>query len=531
MNRRDFVKKTVPVSTIPFLLKGFHLRAYGAGPLLQTLVGSGKESDHVLVLIQMNGGNDGLNMVIPLDEYSSLMNARPNIAIGENKVLSLNTHTGLHPSMVDLFNSYNHGQIAVVQSVGYPNPNFSHFRATDIWLTASDSATVLTTGWLGRYLDQEYPDFPNGYPNAVNPDPLAIQIGSVVTSGLQGPSVSMGMALTSPTSFYQLVSGGIDTAPNTPAGHELTFLREVAQQTQQYATVIKNAASKAANQSILYPSPGQNSLADQLKIVAQLIAGGLKTRIYVVNIGGFDTHSGQVDATAGTDAGAHANLLSKLSVAITAFLDDLRLLRVDDRVIGMTFSEFGRRIKSNASLGTDHGTAAPLFVFGRRILGGIYGSNPTLPASATVSDNIPMQYDFRSVYASLLKEWFHVSDAELNAVLLHNFQTLPIVRPLQPPKTPIIDNEPAVPAEVGLAQNYPNPFNPSTRIRFYSSGDYVQIRVFDSLGREVQSLVDGAIAPGAHEVVFDGSDLPSGMYFYRFRSGSFEAVKSMTLVK
>src|SRR5690349_15576816 len=328
MKRRDFLARTVPAATIPFLLGGYALRAYGRGPFLEALTGSTNESDHVLVLIQLNGGNDGLNMVIPLDQYPALMNARSNIAIPENLVLPLTDRTGIHPAMTGLHEIFGNGQLAVVQSAGYPNPNFSHFRATDIWLTGSDSDVVLTDGWMGRYLDDVYPGYPDGYPNTVVPDPIAIQVGSVVTSGLQGPAVSMGMAITSPSSFYQTVSGGVDTAPNTPAGHELTFLREVAQQTQQYAVVIRNAATKAANLSPLYPAAGQNSLADQLKIVAQLVAGGLKTRIYVVNLGGFDTHSAQVDATGGNQTGAHAVLLGKLSAAIRAFTDDLRLLRV-----------------------------------------------------------------------------------------------------------------------------------------------------------------------------------------------------------
>jgi len=524
---------TVPVSTVPFLLGGFPLRAYGHTPILDALIGAAKETDHVLVLIQLNGGNDGLNMVIPLDQYPSLMNARSNIAIDESKVLPLTTATGLHPAMTNLQQVFADNQLAVVQSVGYPNPNFSHFRATDIWLTASGSETVLNTGWLGRFLDAEYPDYPNGYPSAVDPDPLAIQIGSVVSSGLQGPSVSMGMALTSPTSFYQLISGGIDTAPDTPAGHELTFLREVAQQTQAYSSTIKNAASKASNLSSLYPAAGQNPLADQLKIVAQLVAGGLKTRIYVVNLGGFDNHSAQVSATGGTDTGVHAKLLGQLSLAMAAFLDDLHLLGAEKRVVGMTFSEFGRRIKSNASLGTDHGTAAPLFVFGRRVYGRVVGANPVLPANAGVNDNIAMQFDFRSVYASLLKEWFGVSDHELNTVLLQGFQTLPLIQPNTPSKYPITNGQPStnVPWTTTLSQNYPNPFNPTTHIQFTTTGDYVRVKVYDSVGREVRSLADGVFPAGEHDVVFDGTGLPSGTYYCRMESGSFQEVRTMILMK
>jgi uncharacterized protein (DUF1501 family) len=520
------------------LLGGYTFKAYGRGPVLESLVGAATETDHVLVMIQLNGGNDGLNTVIPLDQYSALMAARGNIAIAENKVLKLTEKTGLHPSLHKLRDLYKVGNLAVVQNVGYPNPNFSHFRATDIWLTASDSDQTLTSGWLGRYLDGEYPDYPSGYPNAVSPDPLAIQIGSVVSLGLQGPEVSMGMALTSPTSFYQLVSGGVDTAPNTPAGHELTFIRQVAQQTQQYATVITNAANSASNLSPLYPIAGQNSLADQLKIVAQLIAGGLKTRIYVVNLGGFDTHSAQIDQTLGTDVGNHANLLKKLNDAIFAFQDDLKLLGVDGRVVGMTFSEFGRRIKSNSSFGTDHGTSAPQFIFGKPIRGNVLGANPILPASATVNDNIPMAHDFRSVYASLLNDWFGVPQAELDTLLLSGFQSLPLIyrRTGKDPQLPVINSDIVTPISsqpmaLGLRQNYPNPFNPSTKIAFTTNGESVEIKVYDSLGREIQTLADGSFAPGYHEVTFDAGDLPAGVYYYRLQSGGFQEVKSMMVLK
>ena len=528
MNRREFLRRAAPIPTLAFIYRGFSFKAYGQSRFLNALIGLPKETDRVLVLIQLNGGNDGLNTVIPLDEYSALMSARPNIAIDETKVLSLTPETGLHPSMSELKQMYDQGKLAVVQSVGYPNPNFSHFRATDIWLTASDSDQILTSGWLGRFLDDKYAGYPIGYPNSAMPDPLAIQIGSVVSTALQGPSVSMGMAITNPTNFYQLISGGVDAAPNTPAGHELTFIRQVAQQTQLYAASITEAASKATNKSLLYPAPGQNSLADQLKIVAQLIAGGLKTRVYVVNIGGFDTHSSQIDSTTGTEVGTHATLLSKLSVAINAFQDDIWRLGCEGRVVGMTFSEFGRRIKSNASFGTDHGAAAPLFVFGVKINRGIYGSNPILPLNATVNDNIPMQYDFRSVYASLLKDWLGASTTELQSILLKDFQILPLIHHYGGKGPTDAGHKPLT---ITLQQNYPNPFNPSTHVSFTSTGDQVQIKVFDMLGREVQTLVDGMLPAGDHDVVFDAEGLPAGTYYYRLQSGSFQQVKAMQLVK
>ncbi len=522
LKRRDFLRTAAPVSLLPFVLGGYSVQAFGRSPLLETLVASATETDRVLVLIQMNGGNDGLNTVIPLDQYTNLTGARGNIVIKESKVLRLTDETGLHPAMTGMQSLFDQKKLAVIQSVGYPNPNFSHFRATDIWLSGSDANQTVPSGWMGRYLDDEFPDYPNGYPSAVAPDPLAIQIGSVVSTGFQGPQTQMGIAITSSNSFYQLVTGVVDTAPDSRAGHELTFVRHVVQQTQAYTARIKAAAAKAVNRSPLYPAPGQNSLADQLKIVAQLIAGGLKTRLYVVSIGGFDTHSGQVDGSA-TELGAHAALLGRLSAAVSAFQDDLALLGAEDRVVGMTFSEFGRRIKSNASLGTDHGTAAPVFLFGKQVASGILGTNPVIPAFVTGNDNLEMQFDFRNIYASLLSDWFKVPDDELQSVLLKNFVPLSLVG------SPNVAE--LVARRVRLFQNYPNPFNGSTRIRFFTNGDELSIKVFDTVGREVAVLAEGSFSPGEHEVSFNADNLPSGLYFYRVSTGNARAVKSMMLVK
>ncbi|MGA9651537.1 DUF1501 domain-containing protein, partial [Pedobacter sp.] len=353
MKRREFLTKAMPAGVVlPSLIGGFSLKAFGASSLLSAITAANQETDHVLVIIQLNGGNDGLNMILPLDQYDNLTLARPNIILPKNKIIKLTGYnTGIHPSMSGLAGLYDDGKVQVIQSVGYPQPNFSHFRATDIWLSASDSDQTIESGWAGRYLSNEYTNFPIGYPNTVMPDPLAIQIGSFISPAFQGPSVNMGMAISDPVNFYNLINGIQSPAPNTNAGKELTYIRQVSQQTQQYASVIKTAAGKVTKQGV-YPT--NNSLADQLKVVARLVAGGLKTRLYMVNIGSFDTHAAQVNAGS-TETGTHAILLQKVSVAIKAFMDDLKGLGASKRVAGMTFSEFGRRIKSNASNGTDHG--------------------------------------------------------------------------------------------------------------------------------------------------------------------------------
>ncbi|GAA4391342.1 DUF1501 domain-containing protein [Hymenobacter koreensis] len=491
------------------LLNGFPVAAYGEeNPILAALTNAATQTDRVLVLVQLNGGNDGLNMVIPLDQYSALMTARANIAIPQNQVLTLTPQTGVHPAMTGLKNLYDNAQIGVVQSVGYPNPNFSHFRATDIWASASDSNVNWTTGWAGRYLESEYPSFPTGYPNAQAPDPLAITVGSVVSNCVQGPTVNMGMAIASTSSFYQLLSGTVGTAPNTPAGHELTFIRQVIQQTQVYTTAIQRAAAAAQNLSPMWPAAGQNTLADQLKIVAQLIAGGLQTRIYCVSLGGFDTHASQVPTTGSTATGTHATLLGKVSQALEAFQDDLRRLNVQNRVVGMTFSEFGRRIKSNSGYGTDHGAAAPLFVFGTSVNPRIHGQNVQLPANAGVNDNVPMQFDFRSIYASVLQDWFAVPAATLTALFGRSFAYVPVLRP-----GVVSGTATAADLNVPGFSVYPNPVRERATVAFEAGGGHVQVVIYDHVGREVRRLVDRVLPRGKQALPFETAGLAAGTYY------------------
>ena len=528
MKRRDFFKNIAPVVTLPALINGFSFKAYGALPFLDAIANA-TNTDHVLVMIQLNGGNDGLNTVIPLDQYSAYFNARSNIAIGQSTVLKLTgiTDTGLHPAMTGIQQKYNDGKIKIIQSVGYPAPNFSHFRATDIWLSASDSNENLSTGWMGRYLDYEYPNYPVGYPNTQMPDPLAIQIGSVLSLGLQGPQVSMGMSVTDPTSFYNLINGVMDPAPNTAAGKELTYIRTMAQQTNLYANAITGAAANVTLQSSAYPAAGTNSLADQLKIVARLIAGGLKTRVYMVNLGGFDTHHAQVDA-ADTSTGTHADLLGKVSEAINAFMEDLKFLSISKRVMGMTFSEFGRRIKSNASVGTDHGAAAPMFLFGDHVMPGILGTNPVVPTSVNVNDNIPMQYDFRSIYGSILEEWFCVPTSDIPNVLLKNYQSLPIINAADC-VSGVHDLN--VNAGNSMIINYPNPFRENTTINFETKGGDTLVQVFDTTGKLLNTLTDREYLPGKYSVNFESSNLPAGTYYARLQNGLLQQMRTMIKVK
>lgn len=443
MKRRDFLKVSAPFAAVPFFSGRLFAASMPVSLLDAALMNAvPPQDDRVLVILQINGGNDGLNTVLPMDQYTNLAVARPNILIPSNAALILgNTQTALHPSMTGMRDLYNQNALSIIQSVSYPNPNFSHFRATDIWMSGSNATAVVNSGWLGRFLEFTYPGFPDQYPNAVMPDPLSIAIGSSLDLLLQGYSINTGQTV--PVNFSgsltSLLPYSNTTVPNSNAGLEVAFLRNQQQYTNQYGTNIVNAWNAGSN-SITYPAPPTgvtNNLAQQLRIVARLIKGGLKTRVYWVRTSGFDTHANQVDSADKTQ-GAHANLLREMSDAVKAFQNDLQGLGLADRVMGMTSSEFGRRIKSNASAGTDHGIAYPMFLFGTKVRPGIIGTNPIIPANAGVNDNVSIQYDFHSVYLSVLKEWFCLSDADANAVLGFGGAPLSAINAVCPSPLPVV---------------------------------------------------------------------------------------------
>ncbi|HTL07639.1 MAG TPA: hypothetical protein VL307_05255, partial [Chitinophagaceae bacterium] len=311
MKRRDFLKYTSAVP-LPLLLNGLPLSATASSPLLQLLREQSLSNGKILVMIQLNGGNDGLNTVIPIDQYSRIANARGNIMIPENRVLPLQgvANTGFHPSMPEIQELFNSKQMNIVHGVSYANPNYSHFRAADIWLTGSSAEVSLKTGWLGRAQEVSYPGYPVDYPDkSAMKDPLAIQIGVQASIVTQSSTINTAFTVRDEDSFYKLVIGEVDATPDNAYGHELNFLRLMKQQTNAYTAVITDAFNKGDKNGVY---PADNALAAQLKIVARLIQGGLTTPVYVVNHpNSFDTHSSQ---TEGGDAtkGSHANMLAIL---------------------------------------------------------------------------------------------------------------------------------------------------------------------------------------------------------------------------
>ena len=507
---------------VSFPFGGFGINPMPKLPFLGALAQGGNPNGRVLVLVQMVGGNDGLNTLIPLDQYDKLTNHRGSIIIPEAQTLSLSgtSNSALHPSMTQIREMFDNGLVSVVQNVGYPNQDYSHFRSTDIWMTASDSEQYLETGWLGRYLQSEYPTYPSGYPNADMPDPLAIQIGALTSLMLQGNPNPMGFAISDPESFYQFVNDLVEPAPATPYGDELSYIRLITNQAQVYYQAIKDAADAGQNLSNQYPEQNENSLADQLKIVARLISGGLKTPVYVVTIEGFDTHSEQV-AAGNVTMGNHAELLRRLSEAIGAFQNDLQLLGVDDRVAGMTFSEFGRTIGANASMGTDHGAAAPMFVFGKKVIPGIIGDSPDIPNQIFGSEDVPMVHDFRSVYASALQDWFGITNPE--SILQYPFPILPIFT------APSSGSHSLDSAEAAAVSLFPNPLRSSATLQFnLSEGTRVTAVILDANGRILRTLADQEYFPaGEHQLRIERGSLPAGQYFYQVRTGGGAVTKQM----
>lgn len=532
MKRREFIGNTGKTIALGSVIPGYNFEAIEQGSALSSLLAANSDkSDNVLVIIQLGGGNDGLNTLIPLDQYSNLSKVRANVLIPENKTLKLNniTATGLHPSMTGLQGLFNDGKANFVQSVGYPNQNFSHFRSTDIWLSGSEAHLVEHTGWMGRYLDHMFPGYPAAYPSASMPDPLAIQIGSLVSPGFLGEAGPMAIAITSDKNFYELVDDNRPTIdPNNAVLKELKYIRDIIKKADTYNSVIKTAALKVTQQAT-YPS--RNSLADQLKIVARLIKGGLKTKIYMVSQGGYDTHSGQVD-TADTTKGDHATLLATLSDAIFAFQNDLKFLEIEDQVIGMTFSEFGRRINSNGSNGTDHGSSLPMIFFGSQVQSGIIGTNPTIKSTVTGGDNLPMQYDFKSVYASILEQWFCLDPTALKEILFKDYQSLPIIKKsaCATGSSSSIDDYQKK-QEAARLQCYPNPFTDKVQIEILSEGGHNLVQIFDTEGRVVSELHTGKLTAGYHAFQWEGEHLANGFYYCRFQNESYQNVFTLQKVR
>jgi uncharacterized protein (DUF1501 family) len=500
MKRRDFVRNTtLGAIGVPFVINELKYNTVNSS-LFKT---SKSAEDRVLVIIRLNGGNDGLNTVIPQDMYDNLAMQRSNIIIPETDILDLGvSNLGLHPTMTGMRNMFNDGKLSIIQNVGYPQQNRSHFKSMEIW-SNGDISSNATTGWLGRYLDNEFPGFPGAYPDQENPDPFAMSMGYEVSATCQGLSSNFSMAVNNPASLGQLTSS-IDNFENSIYGDHLQFISQIVDQSNAYATRVTAALNAGNSLSTLYPS--NNYLAEQLQNIAKLISGGLQTKIYILNINGFDTHDAQIQQNDPL-AGTHTNLLNTLSSAIEAFQDDLSLLGLENRVLGMTFSEFGRQIASNASNGTDHGDAAPMFLFGSCINNSVIGSNPIITDTIVNQAGVDMEFDFRNIYASILKDWFQADASDIQAMFEQPVSFTPLAAACN---SSIGLDEYSLDKETLIV--YPNPAVDLATVRFECLHEQVKLAIYDLNGRMLVEVFEKQINKGKHEVKLNLTGLTPGTY-------------------
>lgn len=431
MKRRNFLKYTTAAAAGPLMLNGIAVRAV-ASPLMMSAFNCDVAQDRVLVLINLSGGNDGINTVVPLDQLDTYNSLRPNIALTESSIINLDSahDVGLHPSLAPLKSMYEDGKMHLVQGTGYANTNGSHFKSTDLWLTGGDSTPNnfnLTSGWVGRYLQYEYPTL-IGNPTGANPDPLGIQLSDKKQSMIfKTPSEftsAVNLTGVNPSGYQGLVEGvGGNSLTNTPPGEygeEIEYIQLVESNTNVYAERVTSVYNSGSN-SGTYPDSG---LSGQLKTVARLLSGGSQTKVFLVDIGGFDTHDVQSEL-GNTSTGWHANTLTDLADGIKAFHDDLEALGIADRVMTATFSEFGRRAIENGNYGTDHGTIAPMFVFGNGVQAGVSGANDNLSDLLYGTQLQNQQYDYRQVYSTVLQDWLGSGDGALTATFSQVWGKIP----------------------------------------------------------------------------------------------------------
>jgi uncharacterized protein (DUF1501 family) len=434
--RRSFLRTTVLGGafawTIPtFLADTFAALEADAANARQVVTG---KDGTILVILQMAGGNDGLNTVVPYgDDF--YRKARPRIGLKKSQLLTLNHELALHGGLEGLKELYDAGRLGIIQGVGYPNPNRSHFRSTEIWQTASDADRFERYGWLGRYFDNACSgadptvgvNVGRQMPQAfAAKDPKGISLDNPQAYRFMGGSARDGEMSDTEESYRKLnmmeenaddnsggTIGAIAGASPAQGSSALDFIERTALDAQVSSDKIREVSDKVKNQAT-YPG---SQLANSLKLIARLIGGGLPTRIFYASQGGYDTHTNQ--------AGNHERLLRDLGDSLKAFTKDLKAQGNLDRVMIMTFSEFGRRVAENANAGTDHGAAAPMFVIGRKIKQGLLGRYPSLAPQDLNKGDLKFTVDFRSVYATVLENWLKTPSEQ---ILKRKFPLLEFVR-------------------------------------------------------------------------------------------------------
>jgi uncharacterized protein (DUF1501 family) len=531
-NRRSFLQALGIAGSGSMMLGSKFLTASAPSPLTSAIADA--ETDNILILIRLSGGNDGLSTVIPIEQYDDYANARPNIYIPESKVLKLTDEFGVPSYMKALEQMWGEGQFKAVHGVGYEGQSLSHFTGSDVFANTdltSSGFSGLNTGWMGRHFENIYPDY------LINPpaSPAAIQIGQFGSLVFQGEETNYAFVTSNVEQLEEIAESGVvygledSLFDGCMYGDQLKFLRGVANTTYEYSGVIHEAWSRGQNQ-VEYQD---NGFARQLALLARLIKGGLGTKVYMISMGGFDTH--------GNQPLAHERLMSNLSIAIDNFYEDLGYTQQDEKVLSMTFSEFGRRIFENGSNGTDHGKAAPTLFFGKGLNGSAFvGDHPTL-TNPDGRGNLEYTMDFRDLYATVLAEWLCVPIPLVEQYLLdHPYAPVNLgfncsgtdfpdivysdgdpTLPEQPDSQP---SEPVIPNGEQLDAMVHKPFYPTAQTpHIYLEMPvtaHVDIELFNILGQSVGTVKNAIMGEGANEINIKENmpgHLAVGKYIYRIK--------------
>ena len=511
-NRRSFIQALGLAGAGSMMLGQAAISATKPSPLSVAL--SQVENDNILVIIRLKGGNDGLNTIVPIYDYATYANLRPTIKHQQSDLLNLNGDFAIPNYMNGLESMWGDGQMKVVHGVGYPQQNLSHFRSSEIW-ASTDAINFEPTGWWGRYFEDLYPDY------LINPPeiPPAIQIGSIGNLVFEGENSNYAFSVANPDQLASVAANGalhdVLDIPDCVYGDKLLFMRATANTTFIYSQVI-NDAYLSSNNSVAY---GDEQLASQLAIVARMIKGGLGTKVYMVTLDGFDTHANQVNN--------HRSILEDLSNSLKNFYDDLSATGMQDKVLSMTISEFGRRPYENGSNGTDHGAASPVMLFGEGLQGsGFVGQHPDLTTWDN-NDNLIPTVDFRDVYSSVLTDWFCLDQSVIDLILLNeNYQHLDLGLTCETLSTNDFSD---VTRFVHTATYNNNKTFIELNMPFTAN---VDVKLYDIMGREIATLANEILFPGRHTIdVREKSKtrLSYGQYVYRIAVGGQFYSKSILI--
>ena len=514
-NRRSFLQTLGLVGGGSMILGGAPITASRPSPLSMALQNAENE-DRVLVLIRLKGGNDGLNTVVPLYDYDTYASQRPSIRIPQNNLFNLSSDFGMPNYMNALQSLWGDGKLKVVHGVGYNNQDLSHFRSADIWASAEDEE-YKDTGVLGRYFENTYPDFLTNLPEI----PPAIQIGSIGNLIFDGSDTNYAFSVSNPDQLEKIAENGslhsLKDLPGCTYGDQLRFMRSVANTTFTFAEVI-NKAYKNSGNSVDY---GEADLAKQLAIISRMIKGNLGTKIYLVTIDGFDTHADQKND--------HQTLVTDLADSVATFYKDLANAGLEDKVLSMTFSEFGRRIFENGSQGTDHGAAAPALLFGPALGdNGFIGNHPDL-SDPEGPGNLKASVDFRQLYATVLKDWLCIEDSLVDAVLLEGtYESLSLgfncTRTLTTQEIPLHVSSFSHITTYQFDKTYLEITTKNTA--------HCEITLFDVTGRELGILHNGLLTPGTLKIDVKNTvktPLITGHYIYRIVTNNQQYSKTISI--